>query len=535
MDSSPTESTTSEPSSPAAPTAAPQPWLPRWETLAAVVVIAAFAFINFRNIHQYGMSWDEPAGMFRGQDMANIISHVFRGTPYETDYFSHSRFHPTFYAWLNYLLSGALVQHGMEPIAAGHVLNVIVATFGLAVLYAFATRLFNPRVGLFATLFLALYPRFIAHAHFNSKDMPVMVFAMLTLYLIYLAATSRKIILWICAGVAMGVASTTKLEALMILPMSIVPAALWFFGDEFTRRKLIGPLVFAGTAMVTMFLLWPALWLDPHFGVSAVEFFSGEFEFIQQPYLNQYYLAGHIPWHYTAVHMFAVTPTLTLVCAIFGVVALGGRARHGDKLLETSLVLSWAALPVLIRCTGLFLQYDGMRHVFIVVPPLAIIAALGLDWFVNRLCLIPAGRLLAAAATVGSFCWLFVQCTIGHPYQGSYLNEVIRHTFAKETIGHYFDFSSWAVPMQDGVRWLNRYAPANARIRVIPGDYPNFTIGSYSLRSDLSVGNEADADLIVASSLYAVSDPGYRPIFIVSCNGTPLLLIYVREGNTDWG
>lgn len=535
MDSSPSETTASEANSPPVQPPAPQPRLPRWETLAAAVIIAAFAIINFHNLHQYGMSWDEPAGMFRGQDMANIISHVFRGTPYDTDYFSHSRFHPTFYAWLNYLLSGALVQHGMEPIAAGHVLNLIVATFGLAVIYAFATRLFSPRIGLFATLFLALYPRFIAHAHFNSKDMPVMVFAMFALYLIYLAANSRGIILWICAGVAMGVASTSKLEALMILPMSVVPAALWLFGGEFTRRKITGPLVFAGTSAATVFLLWPALWLDPRFGFSAVGFFSGEFEFFQIPYLNQFYMVGHVPWHYTAVHMFAVTPILTFVCAVFGIVALAGRLRHGDKLLETSLILSWAALPVLIRCTGLFLQYDGMRHVFIVVPALAIIAALGLDWIINQFCMIPGGRLLAAAATVGSFWWLLIQCAIGHPYQGSYLNEVIRHTFPKETLGHYFDFSSWAVPMQDGVRWLNRYAPANARIRIVQGDYPNFTIGSYSLRPDLSVGNEPGSDLIVASSLYPPPEPGYRPIFIVSCNGTPLLLIYVREGNTDWG
>lgn len=546
MDSNPSEITANEAGSLPAPaeTAAPQPWLPRWEALVAAVVIALFAAVNFHNIHEYGMSWDEPAGMYRGQDMANIIAHVFKGAPYEPDYFSHSRFHPTFYAWLNYLLSGVLVDHSMDPVAAGHVLNLLVATFGLAVLYAFATRLFSPRIGLFAVLFLALYPRFIAHAHFNSKDMPVMVFAMFALYLIYLAATSRRIILWICAGVAMGIAASTKLEALMILPMSVVPAAMWFFGREkgihgpegyFTRKKVIGPLVFAGTAAATVFVLWPALWLDPFFAFRAVGFFSGEFEFFQIPYLNRVYMVGRVPWHYTAVHMLAVTPILTLACAICGVVALGNRLRHGEKLLEATLVLSWAALPVLIRCTGMFLQYDGMRHVFIVVPPLAILAALGLDWAVNRLCAIQGGRFLAAAGTVAAGWWLFVQCTIGHPYQGSYLNEIVRHTFPKETLGHYFDFSSWAVPLQDGVTWLNKNAPPNARVRVLQSDYPSFLIGSYPLRGDISASNEPGADFIIASSLFTVPESGYVPIYVVRCNGTPLLYIYARAGNTDWG
>ncbi len=518
-------------------TAPRQSLLGRWETAVAVVVIALFAYVNFHNIGRYGMSWDEPAGMGRGRDMAAIISHVFTGSYYSADYFSHSRFHPTFYAFVNYELAGMMMNHSMDPVPAGHVLNLLVATLGLAVLYFLASRLFTPRVGLFSVLFFALYPRFIAHAHFNSKDMPVMVFVLLTVCLMYLAIKSGRTSFWIWAGVAMGVAVSTKLEALMILLFMGAAALMSRIRGYPVNWRNRWPLIMAGTTAVTVFALWPVLWLDPFFLFRAVGFFSGEFEWFSAPYLNQFYMVGHLPWHYTLLHVLAVTPLVTLACAVLGAALLANRIRHREGVFEAALILCWATVPVLIRCLGCFLQYDGMRHVFVIVPALAMIAALGLDWLVTVMSKALAGRIAAVAVSAGAFGWLFVQCTIGHPYQGSYLNEAVRAALPKDKLGHYFDFSSWAVPLQDGVVWLNKNAPPNARIRVMQGDYPSFLIGEYSLRGDITVSNvEGDApDLIVASSLARIDVPGYKPIFSVKCNGTDLLIIYVRSGNTDWG
>jgi 4-amino-4-deoxy-L-arabinose transferase-like glycosyltransferase len=175
---------------------------------------------NLVNLHEYGLSYDEPAGMGRGEETARLFRSLTTGGEVPPNLTAAApEYHPGFYAFVNYQIARWLTRQGLDPIAAGHVLNVLVAALGLGIVYLLAGRLYGGWVGLWAVLFLALYPRFVAHAHYNGKDVPVMVFTLLTIYLLYLAHERRRGWLWCAAGVALGVAINAKLEALLVLPM----------------------------------------------------------------------------------------------------------------------------------------------------------------------------------------------------------------------------------------------------------------------------------------------------------------------------
>jgi hypothetical protein len=166
-------------------TASPRVW--------AALVTGLFLVWNLVNLHEYGLSYDEPAGMRRGEETARVFRSLATGGEVSVALTSAApEYHPGFYAFVNYQIARFLTRQGLDPIAAGHVLNVLVATLGLGVMYVLAERLYGGWVGLWAVVFLALYPRFVAHAHYNGKDVPVMVFTLLTIYLLCLAHERRR-------------------------------------------------------------------------------------------------------------------------------------------------------------------------------------------------------------------------------------------------------------------------------------------------------------------------------------------------------
>jgi hypothetical protein len=175
------------------------------------------------------------------------------------------------------------------------------------------------------------------------------------------------------------------------------------------------------------------------------------------------------------------------------------------------------------------IQFDGMRHVFILVPALAIVGAIGLDYCFTRLAEGVAGRQLARVSSSVCLVWLLIECIRPHPYQGSYLNEAVRALVPWGKLDEYFDIASWGSPLCDGVKWLNQHAPAGALVRVVPGDSPEALLSSYQLRGDLRVAypdNPEPADFTITARREFFPPSKRRPVFSVTCFGTSLLTIY---------
>jgi hypothetical protein len=184
--------------------------------------------------------------------------------------------------------------------------------------------------------------------------------------------------------------------------------------------------------------------------------------------------------------------------------------------------------PLLARMKPGALQYDGMRHVFLVVPVLALWAGVGVDqlhqqWVGRSRTVFPA---VALACSV--LAWLVWQTVQIHPYQGSYLNEGVRLVVRDQTLGDYFDFYSWGTPYKGGVEWLNSNATANFTVGAANDRY---LLRSYPLRKDLTLLKSDNADFNVVMGWRKDLRKRFDapPLFSVTCYGTDLLLIYPRR------
>jgi hypothetical protein len=490
-----------------------QGW-PYGATLAAMIAVGLFLTGGLWNIGRYGIACDEPAGDYRGRYTAGIISRALGGHPAEMQQSAY-RFHPSFYAYLNYEIKNFLIRHSIDPIAAGHVLNLLVASFGLVVIFLLGSRMFNRRIGLLAVLLLAL--------------IPVMVFSLLSFYLLYLAVASGRTVFWTYAGFAFGLSMATKLDALIVAPIiAYAYLAAWAIAPQRIKLRFFGPILFTLVSVATFYCLWPVLWGDPLFVFKSLNFFTGEFNSFTVAYLDHSYAVPQVPWHYTLVHVAVVMPVITLIFVMFGICLLLARISRRESIFEINLLGCWILFPLAPRLAGWVLQYDGMRHVFIIVPALAIIGAVGFDWCITRLA--AAVKIPAMAPAAGSMVivWLFVQCAQIHPYQGSYLNELVRAMVPRGKLGDYFDFWSWGAPMCDAVQWLNKNAHVDSTV-CIAGAGIDPMLTWYPLRKDIVLG-DSGADYVLTWQTKAPWDAD--PVFSVKCYGSRILSVYHKDGQS---
>jgi hypothetical protein len=499
--------------------------------LVAFLIIGLFLFVNFCNIGHYGMSYDEQFDILRGQDAEKIISSTFRGVSYVNPHGDFQN-HPSFYAFWDYQVATNLMKLSVQRVPAVHALNILVGTAGLMIVFLFARRLFNSRIACLTVLILSLSPRFIANVHYNGKDIPVLVFSTLTFYLLYRALTEGRKRYWILGGIAFGMSIDTKLDALIILPVVITSVAVAAVLKE--TKIFIRPISvvsFCYIAVLSMYLFWPILWVEPLHPIEALRFWGGHFNTVKIMYLGQYIGSDHVPWHYMPLHLLVGTPVIAIIFGILGAVILVRDIRQGKKQFEIVLLAFWVFLPLLPRLLGLMLQYGGMRQVFIVVPALAIISAVGFDFCLFWIMTNVRSRLANPAFCGAIAAWMLFQCRQAHPYEGSYLNELTRIVLPRDKLGNYFDFFSWCTPLKDGIAWLNQNAPKGAIITVPQKRWLAQLLDSYPLRNDLKLVESGPADFSMElSELHVEPAENSIPVFAVKCYDTSLLQVFALNG-----
>jgi 4-amino-4-deoxy-L-arabinose transferase-like glycosyltransferase len=428
-------------------------------------------------------------------------------------------------------VSSALIKwFGWQPIPAGHFLNLLTASAGLVALFYLGTFLFNPTVGLVAEIFMALFPRFIGNAHFNEKDVPMMVFGTVALLLLNLAARKGQVRYWILAALGTAVAVTTKLDGLFVLPIFLVPWLLTRLWSENRRADLRNVGWFLCATAFFIYLLWPELWTDPLHLFQSVSGFAGgwpEEPDITLGYLGHNYPDTHLPWHYHVMQFIAATPLILLLSAGAGMAWSLYRLFHRQDSFKHGLLWCWILFPVLPRMLPGIIKYDGMRHIFLIVPAVAIMAGLGIGQLLARWRGWPGYKLapiVGCAAIVWSG-WQILEC---HPYEGFYLNEAVRAVVPGPRLVRYFDFNGWGTPYTQGVEWINAHARFHASVST--EQYPYF-LDFEGLRDDLTFTEDKDKADYVLGCWNGKAPAGFHnpPAFCLRCYGANILCVYTQN------
>lgn len=330
----------------------------------------------------------------------------------------------------------------------------------------FAGKQFGLVAGWLAALLLALMPRLWGHAHLASLE----TMTNLTCTLAVLSVAARWNLVspptWkaaAIAGVWLGLAFLTKIQAILLPPVIIV-WTLWRW-----RSAAIKPLIVWGlTAAIIFFIGWPWLWLDPlgH----AREYFARTTAraTLSVWYFGQQFKDVDVPWHYPWL-MFATTmPLATLLLGGYGIVTEVVRlpmkqieARNSGEFRYEMiwLLLGATALPLLVFSLPKTAVYDGERLFLAVFPLWAILAARGGQLFWERCSRkwIPSGVLAAVV------CWQIGNLIAYQPCQMSFYNLLVGGVRGAERLG--LETTYWG----DSVtRTLLNEIPADATVMVVP-------------------------------------------------------------------
>ena len=506
-------------------------------TIVSYFLIVVFVIINVVTLPHYGISWDEPYHFQIGRAAVNYLrtgqAHFIAFTGINYQYYGQILEIVNDYA-ADIFTSALSVAY----IDARHILLVFIAGLGALALFHLAKMLFGSAIALFALIFFFLFPRFWGDVHYNPKDIPLMVLSLTTALFLLRAFTQRSGIYAFLAGISLGLGMAIRVDAVLIVPIFFFAYGLQILRTRtrddrrVLRRDALLAAIFLVVAAVVSYLAWPSLWRDPLLFFHSLSYFQRHSWPELVMYFGKLYRGSGLPWHYTAVYFFITTPAIMLPLITFGFyVAVKNFVRQRAHM-RYGLLLSWFIIPLLISIKPGLVRYDGIRHFYLLLPAMAIIAGLGLRHIISVMAQylsiphIPIGLILSAAIAV----FLAREVYYAHPYEGYYFNSFIRMVYPQH-LENYFDFEYWGTSYRVGVQWLNDHAAPRAVICVPIAEH---LLRWYAVRSDLSFGCDGDYSYLMFITRYSFlpaekADEVRRlppPIFTVSRYHSDLLHIY---------
>ena len=328
--------------------------------------------------------------------------------------------------------------------------------------YLLARRLFRSRtVAILAMCLLIAHPRLYGHSFFNGSDIPFLSVFMIGLLLAHWALRSGGGGAFATLGAWLGLASTMRPMAFMLLALVILSQCMDLLGAS--RRKRVRILVSTGAMVVAsgaaFFAGLPYLWGDPLARLAGCfALMSDHPSVVTSFFLGELIRSDDRPFSYIPVWVAVTTPPFAILLALIGGLALSRRlaARPRTLFADTRLrfmvlLAACVAIPVVVVMFWVGNIYDGWRHMYFVYGPLCIGAAGGLAWLAanmrRRMAIL--GRTAAVFGLV-AVVWEGVHL---HPHQHVYFNFLVDRK-TPERLRRQFDLDYTFVPFKEALEFL---------------------------------------------------------------------------------
>ena len=357
-----------------------------------IFIVGIFVTINFFNLSKYGISWDEPDQHNIGRVTLSYLGLGNEPAHLGKDLGNYGPFFETTNEIIAICLSRFFDIHYID---SHHIFIVLFASVGLVFLFLFAKTTFDKEVAVYSVVFLSLFPRFIGHAHYNSKDIPIMVLSVIVLFFLYETFKRKKYCSAVIAGFFFGVCLAIRINALLILPVYFTSYILFISvrfekaqdmqNKIYLKKDLILLSIFFCFSSLSTFLLWPSLWNNPFLFFRTIYYFLHHSWPGDVLYLGKVYSGNNLPWHYSPLYLLIVTPSITLFFFLIGFMASLKNLADKKISMEHILLLCWLFIPLLVTMKPGIVKYDGIRHIFLVLPPLTILAGIGLKLLIKKI------------------------------------------------------------------------------------------------------------------------------------------------------
>ncbi len=439
-----------------------------------------------------GVTWDEPIYSQAAENAARWFGTLLTGGPGAA--FEQTAFgvgwglvneHPPLVRVLNGL--GWALTRGVLPAPTTHrVGSMVLAAFTIGVLAAATARRAGAAAGLFAAAAVLTMPRVFFHAHLGASDFAHAATWFLATLAFYHATSSRRWWAPLLAGLGLGLALLTKINAVLLIPYW----GAWLLLYRRNGRAWLVFLLSLPVALVVLIAGWPWIWGNPVAGLANwVKFFRVHFE-IRQWYAGRLYVKT--PWYLAPVTVGITTPVALLGLALLGLFSQEGKpgsTPDGAGSRRRPAVSEWNGLHLLgiLTVVGYYMLpitaiHDQERLLLPAFLQIAVLAGGGFALLNAWLARVLTARLGAHDASFGRVIrWsvgaglaviLLLPGLLGnfrlHPFELSYYNEAVggaagarrlgmETTYYASTYGHF-------LPELNGL-------PAGSKLWVMPNSW----------------------------------------------------------------
>ncbi|MGB7099286.1 MAG: glycosyltransferase family 39 protein [Xanthobacteraceae bacterium] len=364
-----------------------------------------------------------------------------------------------------------------------HLLTALTGIGGIAAIWATARAIAGPRAGLLAASALAVCGTWYGAMFNHTKDIPFAAAMMGGLYLLVLIGRELPRPRWrliVLFGLVCGCALGIRVLGVFLVSYAALAVALhapigrgvpWRKTVAFGARSAV-PLA---AAFVIGYLIMIATW--PYAALAPLNPLRAMTTFVDFDYPIETILAGHVydmgdvPRWYVPTYMAIKLTLWLLVGAGLGLVFAALPQRTGAPIgngwrKETALVAFAAFFPLICEVVVDGPAFTGLRHFFFTVPPIAVLAGIGLNGLLYRLeNLHRLAAATAAAAIVLGLGWNAITLYRLHPDEYLFYNPLVGG-LAGASRNYVTDY--WVNMMPEAVSDLEHYldrTDGKARLR----------------------------------------------------------------------
>lgn len=338
-----------------------------------------------------------------------------------------------------------LLRHvtALDPFDLRHLMCAMIGVAGSGAAMATGRMISGPRAGFVSGVALAACGSWYGTMFHHTKDVPLAAAMAGAVYFLTRAARDlprRRLAHVVGFGLMTGAALGIKVLGLLLLvylgiavvlnipaPIVRAPPQAGRFVVRSLARFIPGLLI----AYAVMLVAWPWSALAPLNPLRALFAFA-EFHYgIRTVLAGEVYRMATVPRLYVPIYLVIKTPLLMLAGAALAMVMaaapiLAPGTMHGRRRRETIMIAITGLFPLLCQVVARGPAFCGLRHFLFVLPPLAVLAGIGLDAGVARLArwhglLGPA----AVAAIVAAFSWNAIALFRLHPYEYLAYNSLV--------------------------------------------------------------------------------------------------------------
>jgi Dolichyl-phosphate-mannose-protein mannosyltransferase len=353
-----------------------------------------------------------------------------------------------------------------------HVMSALAGLGGVAASFATARLILGPRAGLIAGVALAACGVWYGGMFNHTKDVPFAAAMMGATFFLLRAARDLPASRWrdtLGFGILLGVALGLRANGLLMVGYLAVAIVLYLWPPRQRGWRLLltdfarslarfAPALAIAYAIMVVSWPWASLdFLNPARAIFAFAHFHYP---IRTVIAGQVYLMSDVPRWYEPDYLAIKLPLFVLIGAagaliVAAVAGMRRAALRQNALQDVGLLVFTIVFPLACQVIGHGPSFTGMRHFLFVVPPLAVLAGLGIERFIS-ICEAagPVPGLAALALVAAAIASDTVVLARLHPYEYLFYNSLVG---GLEGASRRYDTDYWVNIMPAAVKDLEAY------------------------------------------------------------------------------